>query len=164
MANEASNPNSGLALTEAMQEELRAANNLSDLRNRTTALTNLGFGKKTTTVTVTAVAGAANVSTVTITAKDANGATVAGIQWFELITTSDSGGGTISATAYSGTLAAVTGTILATYVAKHAFLVATDATGVFVGSLTDTAKTADYIAVMSPLGPAPIVSAAMAFG
>mgnify|MGYP003387135636 CR=1 FL=1 len=159
------NPKTTKALIEDLNTEaLIPANNLADLYDLPTSLTNLGLVKKTVTVSVTAVAGAANVSTVTITAKDANGATVTGIQWFEVITTSDSGGGTISATAYSGSLVAVTGTILATYTAKHAFLVATDATGVFVGSLTDTAKTADFIAVMSPLGAAPIVSSAMAFG
>lgn len=48
--------------------------------------------------------------------------------------------------------------------AKHAFLVATDSTGQFVGSLTDTAKTADYIAVSGQLAPKPVVSAAAAYG
>lgn len=48
--------------------------------------------------------------------------------------------------------------------AKHAFRVATDATGVFVGSLTDTSKTADFIAVATPLTGLAVVSLAMAFG
>jgi hypothetical protein len=159
------NPKTTKALIEDLNTEaLIPANNLADIYDMPTALSNLGISKKTVTVTVTAVAGAANVSTVTVTSKDANGATVTGIQWYLLLTTSDAAGGTISATAYSGTLVAVTGTIPITYTAKHAFLVATDATGVFVGSLTDTAKTADFIAVLSPLGPSSVMSAAMAFG
>ena len=116
------------------------------------------------TVTVTALAGASNVSTVTIQAVDAGGYPVSGVHHFTVITTSDSGGGTISATAYSGSLVAVTGTLLITWTAKHAFLVATDSTGKFVGSLTDTAKTADYIAVSGQLAPKPVVSAAAAYG
>lgn len=42
--------------------------------------------------------------------------------------------------------------------------VATDSTGQFIGSLTDTAKTADYIAVSGQLAPKPVVSAAAAYG
>lgn len=160
----ATNPNSGVTLTELMDSErLIGANNLSDLPDRVVAGNNL-YGYKGVTVTVTAVAGASNVSTVTVTVKDANGATVTGIHWLLLITTSDAAGGTISATAYSGSLVAVTGTIPITYTAKHAFLVATDATGVFSGSLTDTAKTADFIAVQRPASGNLVVSSAMAFG
>jgi len=43
-------------------------------------------------------------------------------------------------------------------------MILTDATGIFVGSLTDTAKTADYIAVMKPTGAGIVVSSAAAFG
>lgn len=116
------------------------------------------------TVTVTAVAGASNVSTVTVTVKDGDGNTVAAVHHLDLVTTSDAAGTTISATSYSGSLVAGTGAILITHTAKHAFRIATAATGIFVGSLTDTAKTADYIAVKKPLGAGVVVSSAMAFG
>lgn len=162
---EIANPNSGLALIEAMHsEQLSPANNLADLPNRVTGFFNL-TGHKTTTYVVTAVAGAANVCTITVTAKDANGNTITGVRFFDLYTTSDAAGTTISSTAYSGTLVATTGTIMVTLTAKHAFRLATDATGVFVGSLTDTAKTADYIAVPNPINAGAIISTtAMAFG
>lgn len=116
------------------------------------------------TCTVTALAGASNVSTVTIQAVDVGGLPISGVHHFVVITTSDSAGTTISATNYSGSLVAVTGTLLITWTAKHAFLVSTDANGRFVGSLTDTAKTADYIAVSGALAPKPVVSAAAAYG
>lgn len=163
MSGELLNPNSGLALTEAMGEDLRAANNLSDLRNRITAFFNL-TGHRATSYTVTALAGASNVSTITVTAKDANGNTITGVRYFDLYTTSDAAGTTVSSAAYSGTLVATTGTIIATITAKHVFRCATDANGVFVGSLTDTAKTADYIAVPNPINAGAIVSAAAAYG
>lgn len=163
MSGETVNPNSGLALSEAMQEELRARNNLSDIPNRATASQNL-HGYKGVGLTVTALAGASNVSTVSVQVTDANGAAVTGVHWLELITTSDAAGTTISTTSYSGTLVAVTGAILVTLTSKHAFLVATDANGLFVGSLTDTAKTADYIAVKKPASAGLVVSAAAAYG
>lgn len=158
------NPNSGLILTELMDSEaLLPANNLSDLPDRSLALQNLA-GYRGVTVTVTALAGAANVSTISVQVVDVNGTARTGIHWLWLLTASDAAGGTISAAAYSGTLVAVTGTIPLTVTAKHAFMVATDATGLFVGSLTDTAKTADYIAVKRPSSAALVVSPAMAFG
>lgn len=159
------NPNSGLTLTEQMTtEQLIPANNLSDLPDRPLASTNM-LGFKGVDLTVTAVAGAANVCTVTVQAKDANGVNVTGVHWLELITTSDSAGAVISVTAYSGTLVAGTGTLMITQTAKHAFLIATDSTGLFIGSLTDTAKTADYIAVKKPCSAGLKMSTtAMAFG
>lgn len=158
------NPVSGLDLAKSMDSRaLQPANNLADLPDRVAASTVVN-GHRGNTVTVTAVAGATNVSTVTVTVKDLAGNTVPGVHWLDLITTSDAAGTTISGTAYSGTLVATTGTILVTPVAKHAFLIATDATGVFIGSLTDTAKTADFVAVKKPVSGGIIVSSAMAFG
>lgn len=161
---EITNPTSGLTLIETMHsEQLSPANNLADVPDRA-----LGFfnpsGHRTTNVSVSVAAGAANVCTVTVQAKGPNGANTTGVRWLMLITTSDAAGTTISGTAYSGTLAAVTGTIPITFTAKHAFLICTDATGLFVGSLTDTAKTADFIAVAIPMSGGAIVSTAMAFG
>lgn len=163
MSTENTNPNSGLALKFFDPNQMHPINDLADVSNRVTALDNL-TGSKGTTVTITAVAGAANVSTVTVTVKDANGNTVTGVHWLELITTSDAAGTTISTTSYSGSLVAGTGALLITYTAKHAFRIATADTGIFVGSLTDTAKTADYIVVRKPMGGGVVVSAAAAFG
>lgn len=155
------NPANGLDLAKSMDSRaLQPANNLADLPDRAAASNNL-TGIRGTTVTVTALAGASNVSTVTVTVKDANGAAVTGVHYLDLITTSDAAGTTISSTAYSGTLVATT---VVTPVAKHAFLIATDSTGVFVGSLTDTAKTADYIVVKKPASSGIVVSAAAAYG
>lgn len=158
------NPASGLALAEQMStEQLVPANNLRDLPNRVQALQALGVGAAVT-VDVAVAAGASNVAGITVTAKDAAGATVSGVHYLELITTSDAAGTTISSTDYSGTIAATTGTIMSAHIAKHHLLIATDATGVWAGTLTDTSATADYIAVKKPLGSGVVVSSALAYG
>lgn len=167
------NPYSGLTLTEAMTDEaLKPANNLSDLPTRATALSNLGLTATAaelnaldgiaTNYTVTFAAGAANVCTITVTAKDAAGATVVGLHEFMLTTSSAASGAGISVVAYSGTIAAVTGTIINTLIAKHQFICQTDpTTGTWVGSLTDTAKTeGETFVVKKPLGGLCTVSAA----
>lgn len=167
------NPYSGLTLTEAMTDEaLKPANNLSDLPTRATALSNLGLTATAaevnaldgiaTNYTVTIAAGAANVCTITVTAKDAAGATVVGLHEFILTTSSAASGAGISVVAYSGTIAAVTGTIINTLIAKHQFICQTDpTTGTWVGSLTDTAKTeGETFVVKKPLGGLCTVSAA----
>lgn len=164
MATTLTNPANGCFIAEQMTDQkLIPANNLADLPARVTAMSNLTT-HKAVTYTVTAVAGASNASTVTVTAKDASGATVTGVRYFDLYTTSDAAGTTVSSTSYSGTLVASTGTIMATITAKHVFRCATDATGVFVGTLTDTAKTADFIAVPNPLTNGAVVSSAIAYG
>lgn len=158
------NPNSGLTLTEEMTSgQLLPNNNLSDLPDRVQASINI-HGYKGVSISITAVAGAANVSTVTVTVLDANGAAATGVHYLDLFTTSDAAGTTISVTAYSGTLVATTGTIMNTMIAKHAFMIATAASGIFIGSLTDTAKTADFVAVRKPASAGLIISSAMAFG
>lgn len=169
------NPANGIALKERMTTEaLKPANNLSDLPDRDQALTNLGVTASQTelneldgigvTVTVTAVAGASNVSTITVTVKDAAGATVAAVHHLRLYFSASAVGANVTSTSYSGTLVAGTGALIATHTAAKVFDIATAATGIFVGSLTDTAKTADYVAVVPPLGAVPVVSDAIAYG
>lgn len=169
------NPASGLALKEAMStEQLIPGNNLADLPNRALALTNLGLTATAAEVnavdgiavdyTVAIAAGAANVCTITVTAKNAAGETVLGLHEFMLTTSSAATGAGISTVAYSGTIAAVTGTIINTLIAKHQFICQTDpTTGTWVGSLTDTAKTeGETFVVKKPITSLCTVSAATA--
>lgn len=105
------------------------------------------------TVTVTLAAGAANVCTITIQAVDGFGAAITGVRELDLHFSTSAVGANITATAYSGTLVAVTGVIKQTITAAKAFSVLTDANGLFVGSLTATAKPAgEYVAVRRPRG------------
>lgn len=173
MAGVPTNPDSGLELVELMSSEaLKPRNNLADLPSRSTALSNLGLTASSaelnvldgiaTNFTVTIAAGAANVCTITVTAKDAANATVVGLHEFVLTTSSAASGAGISTVAYSGTIAAVTGTIINTLIAKHQFICQTDpTTGTWVGSLTDTAKTeGETFVVKKPVGALCTVSAA----
>ena len=175
MATTVTNPYTGKQLAEAMGDELRSRNNLADVYSASSVLTNLGLTADATelsildgigvTVTITAAAGASNVSTIVVTVKDANGATVAAVHQLELFFSADSGGATgNTGTAYSGTLVAGTGVLLETITAKKHFSILTAATGIFSGSLTDSAKTADYACVPRPIDRKVIASAAMAFG
>lgn len=103
---------------------------------------------------VSTAAGANNVSTVTVTAKDADGNTLLGAYVFDLYFAEDADGTTITSAAYSGTLVASTGAIVTTLTAKKHFKLVTDpTTGTFVGSLTDTAETAlQYAVAVNPSG------------
>lgn len=153
-------------------QSLRPENNLADVRSIATTLSNLGItasGAELNAIdgiasnyTVTIAAGAANVCTITVTAKDAANATVVGLHEFMLTTSSAATGAGISVVAYSGTIAAVTGAITSTPVAKHQFICQTDpTTGTWVGSLTDTAKTeGETFVVKKPIGGLCTVSAA----
>lgn len=61
---------------------------------------------------------------------------------------------------YSGTLTATTGVLLQTITAKKTFMVQTAATGVFVGTLVDSANPTDqYVCVTHPITGTPIESA-----
>lgn len=113
---------------------------------------------------VSTAAGANNVSTVTVTAKDADGNTLVGAYVFDLYFAENAAGTTITTTTYSGSLVATTGAIITTITAKKHFKLTTDATtGTFVGSLTDTAETASQYAVaVNPSGTIDV--AAVVFG
>jgi predicted RecA/RadA family phage recombinase len=96
------------------------------------------------TVAMAAAAGAANVSEVTVTVKDAAGNTVAAVHNLDLWLSDDADGEGLTGTTASGAVAAkaASGTDLVAYVAKKALRVQTKKTGVYVLSITDTAKTA----------------------
>lgn len=111
--------------------------------------------------TVSIAAGATNVCTVTIQVVDYDGNPVAGVHALEHWNSSAADGIALSTVAYSGTLVATSGAIKTALTAKHHFLINTDATGKFVGSLTDTAKTqGERMVVRVPGGSEIVVSAA----
>lgn len=165
-------PHTGKTLTVDPGDSLRPENNLADVRSIATTLSNLDITATgaelnvldgiASNYTVTIAAGAANVCTITVTAKDAANATVLGLHEFILTTSSAATGAGISTVAYSGTIAATTGTIINTLIAKHQFICQTDpTTGTWVGSLTDTAKTeGETFVVKKPIGGLCTVSAA----
>jgi predicted RecA/RadA family phage recombinase len=96
------------------------------------------------TVTMAAAAGSANVTEVTVTVKDAAGNTVAAVHHMDLYLSDDVDGEGLTGTTASGAVAAKasSGTDLATLVSKKALRVQTKKTGVYVLSITDSAKTA----------------------
>ena len=112
------------------------------------------------TATITFAAGATNVSTVTITWKDRAGNTLKGVRTFDVYLSDSSAGSGITSTAISGELVATTGNSLTTVTSHKRWTVQCASTGIFVGSLTDTAKSASlYVCVMDPQAGLSIVSA-----
>lgn len=100
------------------------------------------------TVEMAAAAGAANVTEVTVTVKDAAGNTVADVHNLDLWLSDAASGEELTGTTASGAVAAkaASGTDLVAYVAKKALRIQTLATGVYILSITDTAKTAFKVA------------------
>ena len=92
-------------------------------------------------VTVALAAGAANSFDATITAKDKDGVAIAGRQVLEVYVTSDAEGDGLTSTAASGALTASTGVILTALTAKKHVRLITNAAGVAVLNLVDSAKT-----------------------
>jgi hypothetical protein len=103
--------------------------------------------------TITFAAGAANTCVFTVQVVDATGAPVAAVFNLAAYFSSSAAGANLTATAFSGTLVATTGAVLTAFVAAKYFDVITDATGKFVGVLTDTAKTTgQYFVIPRPRG------------
>ncbi len=103
-------------------------------------------------VTFAAAAGGANVCEVTITVKDAAGATIAGVCNLDVWLSDAATGAGLTATTASGAVAAkaASGADLGTLTTKKALLVQTLATGVYILSITDSAKTAFYVCAQVP--------------
>lgn len=113
----------------------------------------------TNAVTVALAAGSANVMGITITVTDEDGAVVPGVHQLEVYASEASNGLGITGDTYSGDLAATAGFILGSLTAKKRWTVLTAATGIFTGTLTDTAKPQDqFIVVKNPLGSGITVS------
>ena len=89
---------------------------------------------------------------VTITVKDANGDTLAGVYNLDVWLSDAATGAGLTGTSASGTVTAKTasGAVVGTYSAKKALRVQTLATGVFILEITDTAKTAFYVCAALP--------------
>lgn len=110
--------------------------------------------------TVAFAAGAANVCTITVTWKDRSGNTVKGVRAFDIYLSDAATGAGLTSSAISGEVVATTGASLATVTTHKRWTVQSAATGIFVGSMTDTAKTQGlYVCVVDPQTGLPIVSA-----
>lgn len=125
--------------------------NLMDGVTATTAELNL-TDNMPANITFAAAAGGTNVCEVTITVKDAAGATIAGVFNFDIWLSDAATGEGLTATTASGAVAAksASGTDLVTLVAKKALRVQTLATGVYILSITDSAKTGFYPCAQLP--------------
>ncbi len=109
--------------------------------------------------TVTLAAGAANSFNATITAKDKDGNAILGRHVLEVYVTNDAEGDGLTATAASGALTASTGVVLTALTAKKHIKAITDANGVLVLNLVDTAKTqGERIVVVIPRDGRTVVS------
>lgn len=112
-------------------------------------------------ITIALAAGAANVMTITISVKDNNGNLIAQPHALEFWNSTLATGIGLSATAYSGALAATTGAILTAFTAKHHASIVTAATGIAVLTITDTGKPAtEYMVVKHPDNGTLVVSGA----
>lgn len=123
-----------------------------------------GARNQVATFTMSAAAGGANETRVTITAKDAAGNTVEGVVNFDLWLSDAATGAGHTATTASGAVTAHTasGTVVDTQVAKKALRVQTLATGVFVLTITDTAKTAFKVVAQEPATGQAVVGVTLA--
>jgi hypothetical protein len=98
--------------------------------------------------------------TITVTAKNDVGGAQAAVQTFVLYMSEATTGIGLTGDTYSGDLTASAGTILGALTAKKAWLVQTNASGVFTATLVASANPADqYVCVVHPLTTRPIVSA-----
>lgn len=113
------------------------------------------------TFTFAAAAGASNVAEVTVTAKDAGGATVAAVQNYDLWLSDSATCAGLTGTTASGAVAAkaASGVDLATYTAKKALRVQTLATGIYILSITDSAKSGFFVCAQA-LGTGKAVASA----
>ena len=104
------------------------------------------------TVSFSAAAGGSNVCEITVTVKDAAGNTLADVFNFDLWLSDAATGAGLTATSASGAVAAKTssGADLATLTSKKALRVQTLATGVYILSITDSAKTTFYPCAQVP--------------
>lgn len=125
-------------------------------------LINMAEGNAPWTVSIGLAASATTDGMdITITVLDSDGNTLADVYAFEVYFSESASGQGLTADTYSGTLTAGTGAILTTLTTKKHFSVVTAATGIFVGTLVDSANPADqYVVVKNPATGEIVVSAA----
>lgn len=126
-------------------------------------IANLSVGatpdKLATSATITPAAGSANVSLVTIQLKDGSGANMARVVPINVWLSDSAAGLGLTATTASGAVAVgASGTDLTDLTAKKHKTVLTDATGKYILSITDTAKTGFYVACTLPTGKVAVSS------
>lgn len=118
-------------------------------------------------ISLAAAAGGANVCEVTITVKDNAGSALAAVWNLDVWLSDDADGEGLTATSASGAVQAkaASGTDLSALVAKKALRVQTKKTGVYVLSITDTAKTAFKVcAQLAAVRATPLVLAGGNYG
>jgi hypothetical protein len=123
-------------------------------------------GASNLTLAFSIAAGSANVSEVTITVKDGAGATVAAVYNLDVWLSDAATGAGLTGTTASGAVAAkaASGIDLVAYTAKKAIRVQTLATGVYILSITDTAKTGFYVCGQAPGTGKAVVSTQLVTG
>jgi hypothetical protein len=119
-----------------------------------TAVEILKWSELGTNISFVAGAGGSNGCVFTIQVVDATGAPVNAVFNLAAYFSSSAVGANLTAAAFTGDLVAgASGAILTEFVAKKYFDLITDATGKFIGTLTDTAKTqGQYLVVPRPRG------------
>jgi hypothetical protein len=117
-------------------------------------------------ITFAAAAGSTNVAEVTITVKDAAGATIAGVFNFDVWLSDAATCAGLTATTASGAVAVKTssGADVGTLTTKKALRAQTLATGVYILSITDSAKTGFYPCASLPSTGATKVGAQLITG
>lgn len=125
------------------------------------AMTVAGAEQGLTATVAIAASSTTDGMDITVTVKDAEGNTVAGVHNLEMYMSEAATGIGITADTYSGDLTATTGAIISALTAKKHWSVVTAATGIFAATLVASANPADqYVVVKKPLGSGVVVSAA----
>lgn len=138
---------------------------LTTIHGRRIGLTDegrLGVLGQPYTVTYSFSPGTSNVAFVSVTVRDPEGEPVTSPVNFDLWLSDSSLGLGLTATTASGAVTALSGAIIGTYEAKKAFRVQAGTSGLFILSITDTAKTA--FRIVSQVANARVVSNALATG
>lgn len=143
-------------------------NILTSLHGRLIGLTDTGaliVRAHTDGADITVAAGAANVCTVTIQSRTNEGVAVAAPSNIDVWISDAATGIGLAATANTSVATASTGTIMGILTTGKAWRVQLDATGKAVLSLTDTGKTATFVACTTPYrATCSVAASACAYG
>jgi len=138
--------------------------NTTQIATTAFAMAVVGPPGEPTTATFSPAAGGTDETLVTITVKDRAGNAVTGPVVFDVLLSDASSGAGLTATTADGAVAAgASGVDLATLVSKKALRVQTTAAGVYILSITDSAKTGFRVVAQLP-GRKAVVSSALVSG